>query len=555
MLLDILQATAFGAIKASLKLAAGYPGGPVTGVLDYLVGLRPNGAHLEWSVDEKTAATTAFGAALSGKRSMVVLKHVGLNVASDTIMNASFSGVQGGFIIVVGGDPGGKVSQNEMDDRYYAPLFQLPLLEPSSPREAYTMTRSAFVISEKYGIPVLLRISSTGLGWKQEVDQEEIRPNSNKGEKSQRVRFEPEHEQRCLGMTILEASRKRHSRLILVEKDPELERFITTTKPKQRQTDDTDSHSIGIITSGAVSRTVHEAVQDVELPVSILTLGRLYPFPEKAVHHFVRSFKTVLVVEEIEPFIEEKINDLGVTIDITIAGKLTGDLPREGSLNEQDIAIALDRIHGNDIPLRPFEKRAEEHIRTFKQLRFAEGCPIKAGHEALQQALRSMEDPICIGDVGVVSWGAVEPFSNLVSVCCMGTSTSVASGLYHAGDSHREIIAVMGDSSFLHSGIQPLINAVYNEARITFLIFDNKKTAETGGQPNPGTGITIEGKATTRISIEALVKACGVSSFFRVDPFDTATSRNTIINATRANQVSVVLLHASCPETCCTDKG
>lgn len=538
MKLNGVEAVARGALESGVSVATGYPGGPITGIIESLARERREGIHVEWSSNEKEAVACAFGAAMVGKKSLVAIKHVGVNVASDAIMMTAFTGVKGALVIVAGADPGGIVSQNEMDDRYYAPLFMLPMLEPSTPQEALEITRYAFSLSDKYGIVVLLRFSSTFLKFSEEVRLGQL---PEKEDSPDNLRFEPDKEHLSLGTYVLETNRNRHKRLTLAEEELSSSKF--------NRIEGNQKAILGIITAGPILKRVKEATKCTSKSFKILSLGVVYPFPRSIISEFTKSLERVLVVEEIEPYIEERIQDL----NIPIRGKMTGDLPREGSLDQRDIEIGLRRFLGQDVSPRPLAIRSQEHIHANKRTRWAEGCPILSGHQALRQALNKMEDPICVGGVGVVSWGAGEPYKNLISTCCMGISPSVVSGMYHAGTSHQELIAVMGDSSFLHSGIQSLINAVYNKARITFLIFDNHKTAETGSQPNPGTGRTAMAQETVAISLEKLVQACGVKYFFKADPFDTSDCLNKIIKAVKEKEVSVVLLSASCPPICCAD--
>ena len=540
MRLNGIECVARGALESGVKVVAGYPGGPVTGVIESLTKAKGEGVHVEWSSNEKDAVACAFGAAVIGARSLVAIKHVGLNVASDAIMMAVFTGVKGGLVIVVGADPGGAVSQNEMDDRYYARLFMLPMLEPATPQQALEMTRYAFSLSEKYGIVVLLRLSSAFLKFSENV---QVGSLPGKKDRIENSRFQPNKEHLSLGTYILETNRNRHKRLAFAGEELNSSEF--------NKIEGNEKARFGIITSGPILKKIKQATKRISRSFKILTLGVVYPFPGFILSKFIKSLNGIFVVEEIEPYIEERIQHL----NIPVRGKISGDLPREGSLETEDIEIGLRRFLGQEVPLRCFEIRSKEHISSNKTVRWAEGCPILAGHRALYQALDKMEDPICIGGVGVVSWGAEEPFKNLVSTCCMGISPSVVSGMYHAGTSHKELIAVMGDSSFLHSGIQSLMNAVYNKARMTFIIFDNHKTAETGGQPNPGTGVTIRGEKTVAISLEKLVKACGVKHFFKADLFNITDCQDKILRAVRENEVSVVLLSASCAPICCADLG
>ena len=537
-----LEAVAWGALDSGVQFVSGYPGGPVTSVLSEISTARSPDIHVEWSVNEKEAFAGAYGAALLGRRSLAVMKHVGINVASDAIMNAAFTGIRGGLVGVTGADPGGLVSQHEMDDRFYAPLFMLPMLEPATPQQAYEMVGYAFELSERHGIVVLIRMASAFLTYR---DMVEPRKQSRSELGGKPARFVPKPENACLGLYILQASRGRHERFSAACEELAGSGFNAALGSARA--------SCGIITSGPTARKVDEAARSLSMPIAVLRLGIVYPFFRKAVLNFMESFDTILLVEEIEPWLEEKLRDLHARV----LGKMSGDLPREGSLSVEDVKIALERVTGRKTPLRPFDQRASEHINTSKTLRWADNCPIRSGHMAFRKALDKLNDPLCIGGVGVVSWGAREPFFNLYGTCCMGISPSVVGGMYHAAANHGRLISVMGDSSFLHSGVQSLMNAVYSGARLTLIIFDNGKTAETGGQPNPGTGVRIDGGEAQRVSLPKLIAACGVKHLFQVDAYDETASTKAICDAADIDDVSVVLLKGDCPSGCCgsAEKG
>ena len=544
-----IQGVARGALEAGVEFAAGYPGGPITGIMSSLAREAPPGLHVEWCPNEKDAVAGAFGAALVGRRALAVVKHVGLSVASDAVTAASFAGIRGAMVIATGADPGGRVSQNEMDDRYFAELFMLPLLEPSSPADAVRLTRYAFELSERIGAPVLLRVSSAFLRIFEAVPDQARAPAGRPlaDADGRPFRFEPTPERTALGRHILDSNRNRQERFARAA--AELERAGLDTVDGDATAD------LGIVTCGPTLDTVRAALRSTGTAARILCLRALHPLPERAITAFAATAERVLVVEEIAPYLEERLARYG----IAARGKLSGDLPGQGALDERDVAIALRRMAGQPVPPRPFEARRDEHLAPKLKARWADGCPIAAGHRGLREALDRMQDPLCIGGVGVVSWGCAPPFENLYSACCLGISPSVASGMFHAGTDHKELLAVMGDSSFCHSGVQSLMNAVHNHARITFIIFDNRRTAETeeGGQPNPSspdpTGAMTDGAPAQGISLAALVRACGVEQLHQIDPHDTAAVRDAILQAVGEDRVSVVLLSAGCPSPCCTD--
>ena len=531
-----IRAVAHGALEAGVEFAASYPGGPITGIMAGLFDHASPGLHVEWCPNEKDSVAGAFGAALVGRRALAVVKHVGLSVASDAVTAAAFTGIRGALVIATGADPGGRVSQNEMDERPYADLFMLPMLEPSSPADAARITRYAFELSQRTGAPVLLRVSSAFLRISQPIPQ----PASPLNDAERTFRYEATPERTALGRFILDSNRNRQRRFAHAGAELESAGLETVEGDATAR--------LGIVTCGPTVAAVRAGLRSTGTAARILCLRSLHPLPERAVASFASGVERVLVVEEIAPYLEERLTRFG----IAVRGKLTGDLPGQGALDERDVAIALRRMAGEDAPIRPFDERRDEHLVPKLRSRWVDGCPIAAGHRGLRAALDRMQDPLCIGGVGVVSWGCAPPFETLFSSCCLGISPSVVSGMYHAGTDHRELLAVMGDSSFCHSGVQSLMNAVYNRARLTFVIFDNRRTAETeeGGQPNPASPADSD---APRVSLAALVRACGVDQLHEPGTFDTDAVRDAILGAVAEERVSVVLLSARCPAPCCTD--
>ena len=531
-----IRAVAHGALEAGVEFAAGYPGGPITGIMAGLFAEASPGLHVEWCPNEKDAVAGAFGAALVGRRALAVVKHVGLSVASDAVTAAAFTGIRGALVIATGADPGGRVSQNEMDERSNAELFMLPMLEPSSPADAVRVTRYAFELSERTSAPVLLRVSSAFLGISESLPPPAAPPNDS----DRSFRYDPTPERTALGRFILDSNRNRQRRFAHASAELESAELDTVEGDATAR--------LGIVTCGPTLAAVRAGVRSTGTAARILCLRALHPLPERAIASFAAGVERVLVVEEIAPYLEDRLARFGVTA----RGKLTGDLPGQGELDERDVAIALRRMAGETVTPRPFDERRDEHLAPKLRSRWVDGCPIAAGHRGLRAALDRMQDPLCIGGVGVVSWGCAPPFETLFSSCCLGISPSVASGMYHAGTDHRELLAVMGDSSFCHSGVQSLMNAVHNRARLTFVIFDNRRTAETeeGGQPNPASPADPD---APRVSLAALVRACGVGQLHEPEPFDTGATRDAILRAVAEDRVSVVLLSAGCPTPCCTD--
>lgn len=526
-----VSAFAQAIIDSSVSIVTGYPGGPATEILEK-VSQNPTGAHVNWSVNEKQAVAMASGASMAGMRSTVIIKHVGLNIASDAVIGSALNGTKGGLVLLVGDDPGALMSQNEQDSRAYRELLNIPILEPSTVNEAYLMTRSAFRLSEEYQFPVIVRFINKikHLEGKILTDTQKLQKQEKGFSRSKRwIPTDPPKKH-------LELHEKMNQ---LKDKIPEFEfnREITFNPPNREA---------GIIVSGPILHVVEKEINNLVRKPELFLVGVVNPLPIEQLKKFVGDRKKLLIVEEGEPIIENSLHLLYQ--DKQIFGRNSSHIPYQGNLRREDIAEAL----------RTFSKpKSVIHAEGKKRNRIPnppwegiQSCPIERGHRILKKALGPIRDKaVIVGDTGCVCWGFVEPYNTVDSFLCMGTSASVAGGL-DMGRGSEHSVAIMGDSSFLHSGIQALLDAVYQGADILFIIFDNGITGETGGQPNPGTGKNILGEETVRIKLEDFIKSCQVSKFDSVRVEKETLAVKKVSSYLKESGVRVLILRGRCSEEC-----
>jgi indolepyruvate ferredoxin oxidoreductase alpha subunit len=460
------EAVALGAVHAGLSAAYSYPGTPASEVLEYLVRLAGESRAFKavWSVNEKTAYEEALGVSFAGKRALVSFKHVGLNVAADPFMNSAITGANGGLLVVSADDPGMHSSQNEQDSRYYVQFAQIIGYEPSDHQEAYDMAGEAFDVSERFGLPVLLRLVTRLSHSRSAVETHEARPQ-NELEKGAGKDW----------ILLPVNARRRFTRLLDLQ--PVLTRFsedsrfnVLRLNPKDR--------GLGVIASGVAYNYFREAVAaDPALP-SFLKVGT-YPLPEKLVRELVAQVETVLVLEDGYPFIERQIGGMFGIAGKTIRGKLSGALPASGELTPDVVRRALGR---GDLP----SLAAAGLPLAGRPPQLCAGCPHADTFKALNKALEGYDGSNVFSDIGCYTLGALPPYNAIHSCVCMGASVSMARGAADVG--LYPAVSVIGDSTFAHSGITPLLSAAAANADMTVVILDNATTAMTGGQPTYGSG-------------------------------------------------------------------
>ncbi len=532
------EAIARGAIEAGIQVATAYPGTPSTEILESLLLVSSElGIYAEWSTNEKVAYEVAFGASICNLKSLVAMKHYGLNVALDALTRGAYTGVRGGLVLVVADDPSCHSSGTEQDSRVTAAsVVEVPVFEPSDPQEAKDMLVCAVYASEKLGIPVVLRTTtrvshSRGVVTLGEVSKE---------------RRNAVFEGTWMNLPGL-AGVGRHAKLHELLKQAE---DAFGKMPFNRIEGDGNS-KMGIIASGAGYNYAKEAADQLSLDgrFVLLKLGT-FPLPSSMLDDFLRRVERVLVVEEGEPVVETQVKlaafRCGSRVDIR--GKTTGDIPIAGELSSELVSRGLARVAGLEEPLQMPRERMEIVQSLVKRSNtFCSGCPHRATAWALKRAVKRVlyDKTVYNGDIGCYALAGLPPFEMRDTSAAMGSSIGFACGQAKAGIDRRPI-ALIGDSTFLHAGVPQLINAVFNDAKITVIIFDNETVAMTGFQPTPGAGVTGSGEETTKIVLEDVVKACGVRSVAVVDPYSPKDAAKAIEDALKHEGVSVVISRRLC---------
>jgi indolepyruvate ferredoxin oxidoreductase alpha subunit len=495
------EALARGAYEAGLHVAAAYPGTPSTEILQALA--QYSDIDTQWSVNEKVAYEVAFGASVGGARSLYASKHVGLNVAMDPLMTASYIGVNAGFVSVVCDDPGLASSQNEQDTRWVAIYSKMPLIEPASPAEAYEFIKEAFIISEKFDTPVIFRMTTRVAHSKEDLAV---------GERIQ-VPIRDLTIDIAKNVMVPKNAYRKH---ILVEKRlSDLAQFseITSLNKVERGSSD-----LGFITSGISYSYIREHFPDA----SVLKLGFLYPFCDNKIKEFAASVKELFVIEELDPFIEDHLKTIGIKFKSRHSSFRIGELRPEylPAIMEGKEKIEVDTNARKPVLCR--------------------GCP----HRFVFTTLRKLKTFVA-GDIGCYTLGATPPMASLHTCVCMGAGITFHEGLRRAHP-ERKIVGVIGDSTFVHSGITGLINAVYNKVKGVIMILDNGTTAMTGGQNHPATGATISGEDAPKLIIENLVKACGVDNIDILSPFKIKDMEALINKRLSEDALSVIIAREPC---------
>lgn len=514
------EAVAQGAYEAGVHVVSSYPGTPSTEITENIAKYPE--IYCEWAPNEKVALEVAVGASIAGARAMCCMKHVGLNVAADPLFTAAYTGVNGGLVIVVADDPGMHSSQNEQDSRFYALSAHLPMLEPSDSAECADCIKTAFEISETFDTPVLVRLttriaharSPVEIGTRRKVPKKEYRKDIMKY------------------VMMPGMAKKRH--VALAERMHAIEAYAdgkNTSCQGPNRVEQGDP-SLGIITSGIC----YQYVKEVFPKASILKLGMVYPLPEQMIRAFAETVERLLVVEELEPFIENDIRQLGIS---DVSGKQY--FTNQGELSTSGIREAF---YGETLP------RAEAACAVEAPQRppvMCPGCP----HRAVFYTLAGLKLRVS-GDIGCYTLGAMAPYQAIDACVCMGASVGMAHGMEKAEAAAEcleplpETVAVIGDSTFIHSGITGLIDIVYNKGNATVIILDNSITGMTGHQQNPATGYTIRNEKTTAVDLVKLAEAVGVKRVRVEDPFDMKAFRAAVKEELAAHEPSVIIAQRPC---------
>ncbi|MCB9833421.1 MAG: indolepyruvate ferredoxin oxidoreductase [Planctomycetes bacterium] len=453
------EAVAFGALDAGISAAYAYPGTPSTEILETILGQKERtDLNATWTVNEKTAFEQALGASMAGRRALVVMKHVGLNVAADPFINSALVAIEGGLVLAVADDPGMHSSQNEQDSRFYADFAHVPCFEPADQQEAYDMTRDAFALSELHQIPVVLRLVTRLAHSRAAVKRSEPHP-PNEMHKTDDPRS---------WVLLPGISRQRWRRLLDIQRD--IRHWSEDSGYTQALNDD-HSAPLGIITCGLARNYYFENMAELPEPLPHLHIGS-YPFPTERIRRLAAKVDRLLVLEEGFPFVERFLRGV-LDQPIEITGRLSGALPEDGELDPDKVRQALG------LPARPkFEMPPIELPARPPQL--CRGCPHGDAYSILKGLLSEYPSSLVTADIGCYTLGALPPYSAIESCVCMGASVGMAKGASEAGI--HPVVAIIGDSTFLHSGVTPLIDAAAADTAMTLLILDNQVVAMTGGQ-------------------------------------------------------------------------
>lgn len=527
------EAVVRGALEAGVGFASTYPGTPATEVGDTFAQIaKEAGIYFEYSTNEKVAFEAAVGAAMSGVRSIVSFKHFGLNVASDSVFPSAYLGVKAGLVIVVADDPSCWSSgQSEQDSRYFAVIAHLPMLEPYDQQECKEFTKLAFEISEKFGIPVFLRLTTRVSHMRGVVKLDGIKKGKKTG------KFEKGIAYRNFPPQIIATHQELHQKMEKIKQLFEKSNLNFVFDKNARG-------KLGIIASGVSFNYVYDAMEDLKTKIPVLKLGTTYPLPEKKIESFIKKFKSVLVIEELEPFIEERVRALAKDANpkLKIFGK--NILPEAGEYTEELVISAISKMTGKKF-YYSLEKYAEKYKKIKMARRFALMCP-GCPHRATFFAAKTVggKDTVYAGDVGCYILGIHPPLETQDFIFSMGASEGVAHGIKKA--TKQKVIAFIGDSTFFHAGMPGLVNTVFNKSNPLIIVLDNRITAMTGHQPHPGVGYTGMGEQTKAIAIEEIAKACGVENIKVVDPFNFKQTTEAIKEFLGKDSVSVIVSRREC---------
>ncbi len=528
------EAIARGAIEAGLELASTYPGTPASEIGDSLFLAAKKGKfYFEYCTNEKVAMEVAGAAAVANARSLVAMKHVGLNVASDAFMTLNYIGVRGGLVIVSADDPGCWSSQNEQDNRIFALLGDTIMFEPADPQEAKDMTVAAFELSEKLEQPILLRVTTRVSHTRAGVELGPIRPpRNNPNFERDPLRF----------VTVPAVARKRHP--ILIEKIKQ----ATAISEKSEWNQIHGKGKIGVITSGVSFNYVMEAIVALKVKAEVLKIGMSYPLPKKKIQKFIASKEKVVIVEELKPYLEYHARAYAqeAGIVIPVLGKSQGFFSEIGELTPHKVTEGIARALGREV-LGHFVKIDEQLSEPPSELPprppiLCSGCPHRATF--YEVATATGRKGIYPTDIGCYTLAIQPPLELADLLLCMGSSIGTACGLTAILD--KPIIGAIGDSTFFHSGMTGLVNAVYNQHPVKIIVVDNETTAMTGHQPHPGTGITGMGVEGKPISIEEVARGIGVPYVKTIDPLQVKESIQIIREAVAFDGPAVVISRSPC---------
>lgn len=504
------EAIARGAFEAGVTVVSSYPGTPSTEITEAIV--KYENINVEWAPNEKVAAEVTIGASIAGARAMSCMKHVGMNVMADPLFTVSYTGVNGGLVFVVADDPGMHSSQNEQDSRHYAKASKIMMLEPSDSFECKEFTKEAFSLSEKFDTPVIIRTTTR-------VAHSQSLVDLNEPEKYVLKDYE-----KNIGKYVMMPGNAIKRHVIIEERMRKIEEFAEETEINKIIN---NNSKIGIISSGVAHLYASEALNE---KVDYLKLGLVYPLPKKKIIDFVNSHDEVYVIEELDPFIEEFVTSLGLNVKgkslFTLLGEYSPAMIRKVVLKTDEKPFFTVE---EQIPVRPPV--------------MCVGCP----HRAVFYILKKL-NLVVSGDIGCYTLGAVAPLSAMDTTICMGASVGVGFGMAKARGKEfaKKLVSVIGDSTFIHSGITGLIDIVYNKGANTVIILDNSITGMTGHQDNPTTGFTIRREQSPQVDLVSLVKSLGIKRVVVCDPFDLKKFEQIVKEEVASDEASVIIAQRKC---------
>ncbi|MEK7080481.1 MAG: thiamine pyrophosphate-dependent enzyme [Patescibacteria group bacterium] len=525
------EAIVKGALGAGVSFVSGYPGCPSAEIgEEFLKIAKDHGIYAEWSTNEKVALESAIGASFSGVKSLVNMKSFGINVCSDSLLPLAYTGTKAPMIIVVADDPScWSSAQSEQDSRGYAFLSHIPILEPADSQECYEFTKLGFEISEKFNTPVILRITTRVAHQRMPVQFEDIKTENKVFQKGEFIKDYKRFS--TMPPRVLEMKKE------LLEKIEKIKQFAETSQLNKIDKSKKPA-KLGIIASGVAYLHAKEAMEELNLDLPILKLGLFYPLPEKKIKKFIKPLKKVLVAEEVDPYIEKEIK--AIAKDENLKAKIIGKeiLSEIGELNQEKIASTLAKILG--IKYEKPKIIVSNLPRRHPQL--CQNCPYWLAFSAIKKS--APEGTIFGGDIGCNMLAGVSPHNIQDYLFSMGSSIGIGHGI--ARSAKQKIIVVMGDGTFFHAGIPALINAVYNKSNLLVFILDNRITAMTGHQPNPGMGKTGMGEDSPMLKIEEIAASCGVKNIKVLDPVNFKELGDTIKDFLNKEEVSVIISRKIC---------
>lgn len=521
------EAIALGAIRAGVRMATGYPGTPSTEILETIAKHNDGRIHVEWSVNEKAAMEVGAGAAYAGVRTIVTMKQVGLNVASDPLMSLAYMGIKGGMVIVSADDPGPISSQTEQDTRTFAQFSKLPVFDPSSPEEAYEMIGEAFELSEKYGTPVLFRPTTRvchACASIHLLPQKDIPAAEGFIKDTMRWVIFP----RTSYLNHIKIEKR--NRILSEELSEYPWNFVKKGNNKK-----------GVAASGISYAYTMEVIPD---DIPILKISTPHPFPEKLAKEFLENMDEVLVLEELDPMVERELLRVAgkYHLSVQILGKLTGHTKNAGENSSESIESDLQNYLGVQNKSVPDE--ADVPQLPVRPPVLCAGCPHRASFYAVKCAMKGKK-AVFSGDIGCYTLGNAKPLDMVDTCLCMGAGVTIAQGI-HVVEPDTVNFAFIGDSTFFASGITGVVNAVYNGNDIVLVVLDNSTTAMTGHQPHPGTGKTIMGDVATKVSIRKILEGIGVERIYEENPLNLEAAEEVVRKAAEGTGVRAVIFRSPC---------